>query len=149
MARGGKVIFYEPGKKYSVSCPEFGAVSVVLPEGERVQAINSGNSGEWMVQQTTTGLEEPFPVIAIRRAPWAPSAELQVITDAAIYQFLLHPQQRSVSKEQISLIVVVNPETEARRAERAAARAREQERRRREQTERMPQEEFSLLGRQQ
>ena len=147
MGKGGKTIVYEPGQKYQLFCPEFGAISVILPAGERLQNINSGASGEWKAEPSMMGIAEPIGVIAVSRTPFAPTAELQIITDAAIYQFILIPSQGSVSKGQSSLITVVNPETEARRIEREEARAAAAERERREQAQRVPQAEFSLLGR--
>ncbi len=147
MAAGGKVIVFEPGEKYSVYCPSSGTLTIKMPEGERLEAFNTGASGEWMVDSKTMGLDGQIVVVTIRRAPWAPTTELHVITDAEVYPFILIPQQNGVSKRQPSIFTVINPETEARRIQHEEARMEEAERRRREQENRQPQEAFSLLGR--
>ena len=76
------------------------------------------------------GLDLPIDVLTIKRTPFAPTTEIHVTTDAEVYQFILVPKSGSVSKEQSSVYIVTNRETEARRAEadQRHAEAQEQER---------------------
>jgi len=147
MAAGGKCIVYERGKKNPVSVPEFGPLTIMLPEGESYIMHSSGNNGEWPVEVRTMGRELPIVVVTIRRFPYAATAELHVTTDAEVYQFILTSSENGVSKNAPSLIAVTNPETEARLAERQEERRQEAEERRRAQSQRQSPEDFSLLGR--
>ena len=122
MGPGGKTIVYEPGKKPIITCSEFGFVTIQFPAGEKVLKHGSGASGEWTVEPANMGIDLPIGALAIHRTPWAPVAELHVLTDAAAYQFILTPTTGGVSTKQASLFQVVNPETEARRAERQERR---------------------------
>ena len=123
MGPGGKTIVYEPGKKPVLSCPEFGTLTIKFPAGEQIKKYGSGAAGEWIVQQTSMGVDLPIDTLTIDRTPFAPTTELQVITDADVYQFILKPTAAGVSKDHASVFVVVNPETETRRAERQMERA--------------------------
>ena len=62
MGPGGKTIDYEPGKKYTLGCPEFGGITIKFPAGEQIKKWNNGASGEWMVEQTSMGLDLPIGV---------------------------------------------------------------------------------------
>ncbi len=147
MGAGARVIDYELGKKYEISCSEYEIITLRLPVGEQLEVFGSGASGEWPIEGKETGREEPQGVLWIKRYPKAPRTELHVTTDAETYQFILIPSQGGVSKKHSSLILVRNAETEARREERKQARREEAERLRREQAEWRPQENFSRFGR--
>jgi len=122
MGPGGKTIVYEPGKKPIITCSEFGFVTIQFPAGEKVLKFGSGASAEWTIERADMGVDLPIGALAIHRTPWAPVAELHVWTDAAAYQFILTPTAGGVSTKQVSLFQIMNPETEARRAERQERR---------------------------
>ena len=114
---GSKVIDYQPGTKHTLGCTEFGTVTIKFPIGEKIQRWSSGATGEWPVEFASMGLDLPIGALAIKRTPEAKSTELHVITDAEVYQFILVPKSGGVSKEQSSVYIVTNRETEARQAE--------------------------------
>lgn len=145
LAAGGRTIYYEPGVKYTLPCAEFGAFTIKFPAGETIKKLNSGNNSEWMVDQAEMGIELPIAVVGIRRAPYASPTELHVITDAAVYQFLLIPTGGRVSKEQSSLITVLNPETEARQARQRELHMAVMEQERRERVIQAPQLDASHI----
>jgi len=121
MGRGGKPVVYALGEKTIVTCSEFGTVTIIFPMGERIKERSAGNPAEWMIEDRDMGRDLPIPFVTIRRAPFASSTEFHVTTDApAVYQFILVPKAGGVSKGQVSLITMVNPETELRREENEA-----------------------------
>src|SRR5262245_46837277 len=81
---------YEPTRQYKLTCPEWGLLTVRLLPGEELRDVAGGNPVEWMVKATTSG-NPPAPLLMIRRAPYAPTAEFAFITDQNVYRFLLIP----------------------------------------------------------
>lgn len=138
MAPGGKTITFRSGEKYTLYCPETGTLTIKFPAGETIQDFGVGASGEWMVDKRKMGVDLPIGVIVIGRTPFAPSAELHVITDAEVYQFILVPQDGGVSRKQATLFQIVNLDTEARRAERQQRRMEVAEMERREREPEVP-----------
>ena len=117
MGPGGKTLPHESGGKFTLYCTEFGTLTVRFPAGERLLEVTNGATGEWAIVPKTMGIDLPISVIGISRTPFAPPTEIQAITDAEIYQFILVPKSGGVSVQQASTFLVINPETEARRAE--------------------------------
>ena len=138
MASGGKTITFRAGEKYTLYCPETGTLTIKFPAGETIQDFGVGASGEWIVDKKKMGIDLPIGVIVIGRTPFAPSAELHVITDAEVYQFILIPQEGGVRQKQATLFQIVNLDTEARRAERQQRRMEVAEMERREREPEVP-----------
>ena len=122
MGAGGKTITFRPGQKVHLYCAQTGTLTIKFPAGETIVDYGVGASGEWIVDKRMMGIDLPIGAIVVGRTPSAPTAELHVITDAEVYQFILSPSANGVSQKQATLIQVVNPETEARRAEREQRR---------------------------
>jgi type IV secretory pathway VirB9-like protein len=118
MAAGGKTITFRPGQKVHLYCAETGTLTIKFPAGETIVDYGVGASGEWIVDKRNMGIDLPIGAIVVGRTPFARTAEMHVITDAEVYQFILSPSANGISQKQATLIQVVNPETEARRAER-------------------------------
>jgi len=81
---------FQPEREYALVCPEWGVLTVRLLPGEVLRRVVAGNPVEWMIDDTETG-EEPAPLLAIRRAPYAPPTEAAFVTDRHIYRFLFVP----------------------------------------------------------
>jgi len=135
MGPGGKTLPHEPGGKFTLTCTEFGTLTIRFPAGERLLDVANGATGEWAIVPKTMGIDLPIGVISISRTPQAPTTEIQAMTDAEIYQFILVPVTGGVSAKHASTFVVVNPETEIRLAEQ---RQREMEMAEAERREREP-----------
>jgi len=117
MGPGGKTLPHEPGGKFTLTCTEFGTLTIRFPAGERLLDVANGATGEWAIVPKTMGIDLPIGVISISRTPQAPRTEIQAMTNAEIYQFILVPVVGTVSTKHASTFVVVNPETEIRLAE--------------------------------
>lgn len=139
MAAGGKTITFRPGQKYHLYCAETGTLTIKFPAGETILDYGVGASGEWIVDKRMMGIDLPIGAIVIGRVPFARTAEMHVLTDAEVYQFILSPSAGGVSQKQATLIQVVNPETDARRAERQRQRIEVAETERREREPQVPQ----------
>ncbi len=105
---------FQPEREYTLVCPEWGVLTVRLLPGETLQRVVAGNTVEWMIDDTETGLDEPVPLIAIRRAPYAPPTEAAFITNANIYRFLLLPGGPR-GKQATRQITFYDPAAELRR----------------------------------
>ncbi len=105
---------FQPEREYTLVCPEWGVLTVRLLPGETLQRVVAGNTVEWMIDDTETGLDEPVPLLAIRRAPYAPPTEAAFITNANIYRFLLLPGGPR-GKQATRQITFYDPAAEERR----------------------------------
>ncbi len=82
---------FQPEREYTLVCPEWGVLTVRLLPGETLLRVVAGNTVEWPMDDTETGIDERAPLIAIRRTPYAPPTEAAFITNANVYRFRLIP----------------------------------------------------------